>query len=1045
VRNIFSGLYWVLLISFLTLVCVLALLIGTPKGTSFLVQKGTEISGQKIAISELSGTIFSGLKASNIVFTNENVQLQLQDVEFELLYSALLKKEMRIKKLKVEVIDVNLPDNKVTTEDKPEAIKLPEFSSPINIGLDSLEIGTLTIQASDKPIKYRNIQLSGSLHQSNLKITHLHGEFQTYSLDASGDSSFAKPFPLFIQADLTENNNSTVHAKLEGTIEDYQLTAAANINTPSAPPFTAQLLSHGNLNHLNVNKLTTQILDNTLTVKGKIDWENNLQINTEFSARDFNPQTMVAGLAGKILLKGKASLVNQTLDTQINATGDLRGAPLKLKTELSLHDNVAEIHSAKISLGSNTATLKGHLSPNHAVDIIYHLDASDLSSLYPDLSGKAFARGNLNGKWKQLRIKSKIEGELISYRDYHLRALELNLLPSAKADEYILDFQAQNISSGEQSIELFSMHGNGNQRKHKLHFDLQGGPFGTILSANINGDLKTEKGTWKGDLTDLHISAEDLPDYHQEQSTSILLSKARQNISELCLHGPTEKICLEGEINLANKSFINANLKQLPLKRLAPWVPFSKALPEQLSSELKITGNKEIWQVNTRSKLDSNNRMDAILSLNTDKNTVVGDITASFNKLQWINLFTEQLHQPSGQLNANLKLSGRVVNPDVLGTIKLTDAAAHIPATGTEIGDVNLLIDLQSNQSATLSGKLKSGKGTATLKGQAHWPQLPHWNADLQLSGYNLQAANLPIARVNISPNLQLKGSEKGISLKGTVSVPSADIKIKDLPADIIKASPDEKIIGESIVQPQQAAPRSALTLNTAVDIRLGSEVNFEGFGLSTDIEGGLKLSNRPGKPLNADGTLTMVEGQYTAYGRALTVEHGAFYFNGPLDAPRMNLRVINPLDNVKVGLAITGSPRQPESQLFSTPPMSETEALSYLLTGKPLNATGDSESGMLVNAAAKLGMKKSANRINEIRAKAGFDTLQLESGDDLTESELVIGKYLSARLYLEYVTKLFASSEVFALRYEFSNKLHLEAESGAESQALDLIYQFER
>ena len=124
---------------------------------------------------------------------------------------------------------------------------------------------------------------------------------------------------------------------------------------------------------------------------------------------------------------------------------------------------------------------------------------------------------------------------------------------------------------------------------------------------------------------------------------------------------------------------------------------------------------------------------------------------------------------------------------------------------------------------------------------------------------------------------------------------------------------------------------------------------------------------------------------------------------------------------------------------------MSETEALSYLLTGKPLNATGDSESGMLVNAAAKLGMKKSAHRINEIRAKAGFDTLQLESGDDLTESELIIGKYLSARLYLEYVTKLFASSEVFTLRYEFSNKLYLEAESGAESQALDLIYQFER
>lgn len=1010
-----------------------------------MVQKSTEFSGQRIYVSNLNGTILSGLKAGKIIFTNDSLDLELQEVEFIPSFNALLKKEFHIKKLAAGLISVNLPVQKEAPKEKPQAMELPEFSSPLKVLIDSLEIDTLTVQTGDKPMVYSDIRLSGSLHQSKLKINHLHSRFQTYSLDAVGNFSFAQPFPLSVQADLADDNGSVLHAQIVGKVEQYQLIGAANVNTPSFPPLAIQLRSNGDLDHLDINQLTAQTLDSTLTITGKMSWKDGLRIDTAFSAQDINPGKIVTELPGNISLMGTASLIDKIIETHFEATGQLRGAPLDLETELSLHDTIANIRSAQISLGKNVATLKGLVSPEQANDIVYSIDASDLSTLYPGLGGKLAAKGRLKGQWKKIEVESKMKGENLFFTTHHIKSLDLDIQPSSILGEYKLNFLANNIVSGEQSIESFSIHGEGNQKKQNLKISLQGGPYGTKLGANLSGQLNNKRRIWKGELNQLHISAEDLPNYHQEQTTKLTLSKENQKISEFCLKGPTEIVCLDGDINLGKKSIIHADLKQLPLKRLTPWIPFSKSLPEHASSELKITGNNKHWQLEASGELDPNNRIESLISFHQDKNTVSGNTIAQFDKLQWINLFTEVVDQPKGRLNANISLAGTVTQPNFLGTIKLEEAKARVPITGTEITHTNILVELQPKQTAILSGTLKSGGGIVTLRGETHWPEAPHWNTNIHFSGRNFLATDLPVARVNISPNINVKGNEKGIDVSGTLSIPNADIRIEDLPDNTLKTSPDEEIIGEPSIKPQQTANPSILAVNTDINIRLGTEINLQGFGLDTGIEGALKLRGRSGKPINTDGSLNMVDGKYSAYGKELTIEQGELYFNGPLDEPRMNLRVINPIDDIKVGLAITGSPQQPESQLFSTPPMSDTEALSYLLTGKPIGAAGESESGMLLNAASKLGMKKSANRINEIRAKAGFDTLKLEAGDDLTESELVVGKYLSARLYFEYVTQLFANSEVFSLRYEFSKKLHLEAESSAESQALNLIYQFEK
>jgi translocation and assembly module TamB len=1049
VRHLFGGLYWFWLLSTLLLVCLIAILLGTPKGTAFLVHKGAEISGEKVAINGIKGTLLKGVSADKVTYSHDGFEVQLTDIVLKPLLHDLMSKKLRIHQIKANTVFIRRLSQKKNRNDALSREKLPEFSSPFSIQIDSLEVSQLNIQSGSKIQTYEDIRTSGSLQNSTLNIDHLHSRINTYSTDISGYITFHRPFPLSFKIDLSDKYDSSVHARLDGEAEHYQLIAAATSNKPSLPSFTAHLKSTGDINHLSIEQATAHLLNGSLTLSGDIDWKKKLQIHTTFSAQGINPGKLVSELPGKISLKGKASFTHQTLKTRFNANGQLRGTPLTFQSDLSLQRDNADIHNAKMSIGDNVVTIKGRVSYEQADNIRYRIHAANLSTLYPGLSGKLTGTGRLHGQWQKLKIVSKLKGESLSMMSQHIETLTMNIQSSEKSAESKLNFQAENILAVGQSIQSLSVKGRGKLKHHSLHFSLKDGPYGATLNANLNGQLDTAKMAWKSQLEKLRVSIPDLAEYQQEQPTTLLLSKEKQRISEFCLKGPIERLCMDGNINLHEKSLIKGYLQQLPLKRLGKWIPHSNSLTEHLGSEFRITGHNHLWKLSSRSKLDTHNYMDAQLSFERTKKTVEGKITAKFDKLQWITLFTETINQPQGRVNANIDISGSTAQPEFVGSIKLKEARARIPASGTELTNTNLLINLQAGQTAQLSGGITSGKGIINLNGSATWSQLPHWNADLAISGYNFQAINLPIARINVSPNILVKAGENDTTINGTLSIPNADIRLKNLSDNISKPSADEVIVGGLATKPESDSPALKLAINSDINVRLGTEVNLQGFGLNTRIEGTLKLRERPGKPINGDGTLTMVDGKYKALGQELVIEQGELYFNGPLDAPRMDLRIINPTKNpikdVKVGLSITGPLQQPESHLFSTPPMPETEALAYLLTGKPFGATGESESGLLLNAAAKLGMKKSASKINRIRAKAGLDTLQLATDNDLTESELIIGKYLSSRLYLEYITKLFTDSEIFSLRYEFTDKLHLEAESGAKAQALDLIYQFEK
>jgi translocation and assembly module TamB len=146
---------------------------------------------------------------------------------------------------------------------------------------------------------------------------------------------------------------------------------------------------------------------------------------------------------------------------------------------------------------------------------------------------------------------------------------------------------------------------------------------------------------------------------------------------------------------------------------------------------------------------------------------------------------------------------------------------------------------------------------------------------------------------------------------------------------------------------------------------------------------------------------------------------------------------------DVLAGIQLTGSPLQLQSNVFSEPPLRDAEALSYLLTGRPLaGATSSGEGDMLNAAAFSLGITGAANIVSQVRSGLGLETLAVEGGAE--DGRLIAGKRFGDRLLVEYGYGLIDKLGTLLLRYQLTDRLVLESRTGTVSN-FDILYKVKK
>jgi len=167
-------------------------------------------------------------------------------------------------------------------------------------------------------------------------------------------------------------------------------------------------------------------------------------------------------------------------------------------------------------------------------------------------------------------------------------------------------------------------------------------------------------------------------------------------------------------------------------------------------------------------------------------------------------------------------------------------------------------------------------------------------------------------------------------------------------------------------------------------------------------------------------------------------------YDMAPLNEPTLDLlgqREIKSEDIV-VSLNVRGTLSNPFVTLSSTPPMPEAEALSYLLTGRSINTLQSGEAASLDRAAESLAISGGGLLLGGIGTRIGLDEVAVEQEED--DASVVLGKYLSPKLFVSYGISIAEAINTVKLRYTINERWSVKVEAGLE-QSTDIEYKIER
>jgi translocation and assembly module TamB len=421
-----------------------------------------------------------------------------------------------------------------------------------------------------------------------------------------------------------------------------------------------------------------------------------------------------------------------------------------------------------------------------------------------------------------------------------------------------------------------------------------------------------------------------------------------------------------------------------------------------------------------------------------DRQPLSGQLQGEVRDLSLVEGLIADVDQFEGVLRADVGLGGTLGEPRLAGELQLAEGRIFIGTAGITLEDLRLVVsgDPVSGR-VQLSGAARSGPGALDLRGDFEGAGTAGLRGSLLITGSDFEAINLPEARVLLTPELKLDVQPQRLAVNGSLTIPEALIEPRDLQG---AQTPSKDVV----LLDQGDEPPPAWVVTSRVRMILGDEVRFNGFGLNGRLTGTLDVVDEPGRVTLASGELRILDGEYKAYGQNLEIETGRLlYRGGPIDNPVLDVRAVRKTRDVLAGVKVFGDLQTPELELYSEPSLPQADQLSYLLLGRPLQSASGSEGQLLFNAASSLGLKGGNLLAQNIGNSFGLDEVSV-GGDDLDSTALVIGKYLSPRLYVNYSMGLLDAVNKLQIRYQLNKRLSVQTETGTATGG-DILYSFER
>ena len=646
----------------------------------------------------------------------------------------------------------------------------------------------------------------------------------------------------------------------------------------------------------------------------------------------------------------------------------------------------------------------------------------------------------------------------------------------------------EELTRGTARLGTLTATASGTLQDHRLDLDLSGGEMGFTLHSD---------GGWNGNTLTHRINAFDLDTgvagkWQIRQAFDVQVGASSFRFGAHCWEQAITMLCMQNGLLSETRLSLAGNLDALELSAFQTWIGEDFTLSGTASAEFdlqrevdslagRFVWNQDATRISFRDSESTTieSHLNKVrLEIETDETVshVTGSILSDFGVAVNLNadILNPLVNDPGiagrlridapdiaeampllnrffavsklqGRLDADLRITGTLFAPRIDGVGRLADGSAYLPQTGIDIEAIELTLQGQNELPLKITGSAESGGGRLSINGTLNYSTEAGPSAELSLTGENFQIIRSPSQTVYVSPDLQSRIDPDRVAVSGVIRIPKAEIMIETLPESATAPSPDvvvETTTAETTVR------RSPMVLTGDLDLVLGDEVHFAGFGIDTRLAGRLSLSRAPANATSlAEGNLRTVDGRFEAYRKKLTIERGGLIFSGPLDDPNLDVRASRQLEYqgqlITVGVLLTGPLSNIRTTVFSDPTMSEGDALSYLVLDRPLSRTEGADSADLSSAAVALGLSQALPVTEQLEDSLGLDEVTFEGTNNDTTS-IVAGKRLAEKLYVRYSYGLFNRIGAFIVRYDLKRGFSIEAGSG-EEQTLDLIFSIQR
>jgi translocation and assembly module TamB len=858
---------------------------------------------------------------------------------------------------------------------------------------------------------------------------------------------------------------------------DVQLNGIARVR--DFPLMPAKVDGSLGKDHFTYSRAEVDLFQGHASVSGTVTWapQDTWAIAGHYTGID--PSYFRPDLPGK--LDFKLAVAGQSFEPTGATTldfseigGKLRGAAASGGGKLSHSGTTWAFENVRVSLGHTNFAIDGRL--NQQIDLRFNVVADDLSILAPESRGQLKASGTLRGTLGDPVIAATAHASGIRHAGIALEKLDAEVDFDSRADhESRIDTRLQKLTFQGRTFDTLTFTLGGKPANFTLHLDAKA--LGLAVSARAGGPFSG--GAFNGELNSLAISGSETLRLALEKPVGLKLSGSEARLDWLCLSGTPVSVCADASWSPGQWS-TTVTATQLPISTLTAGMTPSVDYQGTININARVfavgddlvqgTARLELTDAQLSHKLLSH-RVEhttlgsGVVSITATRTTIIGDakledgevgtINANFQaqreapqwqsmpvqgeihahtaELNLISLYLPDIDRAAGELTVDAKVRGTFGTPLLDGSVKISEGEVDFYQVNLGLRGLQMEARLTDN-GLNFNGTARIGSGISAAEGHLEWREsLPY--GKFTLKGSNLRLVDVPEAQIDASPDLEFGVDGHRIDVTGSVKVPNANIEPKDL-TGAVRSSSDEVIVGS-----ETEDPKKRFEVVTNVTLSLSDHVHIHTQGLTGRLTGNIAVRSGYDAVTRATGELSVEEGKYVAYAHNMDIRRGRLIFTGgPVDDPGIDIQAVRKFPDVTAGVNVRGTLLQPRLSFFSEPSLAQSEIVSLLLSGS-LSTTPTRPNGAASNTALVQG---GAMLAAEVGQHVGIQNVGVESDLLTNDTSLVLGRYLSPRLYVSYGISLTEQLNTLKLRYSLGDHWVVRTEVG-QARGADLIYSIEK